>query len=139
MGQVRKLRTDEIAHAIKADIAQGFYPIGEPLIQETLAKRYGVSRIPVREALKTLAAEGVIDIHPGAGTYVSAPSSEEIVEIFEIRVQLEPHLLRQSIPRLGPRDFEAAEAALTDMGRLNGDVLSACLRQRFPRSPICWS
>lgn len=121
MGQIRKPRTDEIAHAIKIDIAQGIYPIGEPLIQETLAKRYGVSRIPVREALKTLAAEGVIDIHPGAGTYVSVPSSDEIVEIFEIRVQLEPHLLRLSIPRLGPRDFEAAEAALDDMLRVNGD------------------
>jgi len=131
MGQIRKPRTDEIAHAIRIDIAQGIYPVGEPLIQETLAKRYGVSRIPVREALKTLAAEGVIDIHPGAGTYVSVPSSDEIVEIFEIRVQLEPHLLRLSIPRLGPRDFEAAEAALNDMQRLNGEDSPHALDQAF--------
>lgn len=122
MGQIRKPRTDEIAHAIKVDIAQGIYPIGVPLIQETLAKRYGVSRIPIREALKTLAAEGVIDIHPGAGTFVSAPTSDEIIEIFEIRVQLEPHLLRLSIPRLGPRDFEAAEAALKDMLKANNSL-----------------
>jgi len=119
MGQIRKPRTDEIAQAIKFDIEQGFYPIGQPLIQETLAKRYGVSRIPVREALKTLAAEGIIDIHPGAGTYVSMPTADEIVEIFEIRVQLEPHLLRLSIPRLGPRDFEAAETALSVIAKAN--------------------
>jgi len=122
MGQIRKPKTDEIAQAIKIDIAQGYYPVGKPLIQETLAKRYGVSRIPVREALKTLAAEGVVDIHPGAGTYVSSPTSEEIVEIFEIRVQLEPHLLRLSIPRLGPRDFEAAQAAIDGMVQKKADV-----------------
>ena len=120
MGQMKKPRTDEVVFALKADIEQGIYPIGEPLIQESLAQRYGVSRIPVREALKTLAAEGLIDIHPGAGTFIAVPNFAEIAEIFEIRVQLEPHLLRLSIPMLGPRDFEAAEAALNAMA--DGDL-----------------
>lgn len=115
MHDIRKPRPDSVAQAIKLDIEQGFYPIGQPLIQEALARRYGVSRIPVREALKTLAAEGVVEIHPGAGTFIAVPSAAEIAEMFEIRVQLEPHLLRLSVPRLGPRDYEAAEAALEAM------------------------
>ncbi len=131
VGPLKKLRTDEIADAIKIDIEKGIYPVGEPLIQESLARRYGVSRIPIREALKTLAAEGVIDVHPGAGTFVSTPNSDDIIEIFEIRVQLEPHLLRLSIPRLGPRDFEAAEAALEPTLKLNGGLSPFAQDQQF--------
>jgi len=109
---LRKPKPADIVDALRADIMRGVLEPGAALIQDTLAKRYGVSRIPIREALRRVEADGLIDVTYGGGTVVHTPSREEIAEMFEIRLQLEPHVLRISLPRLGPRDFEAAEGAI---------------------------
>ncbi len=124
---MRKPKPDAIAREITRDIHAGRIAAGAPLIQEELARRFGVSRIPIREALKQLESENVVTVRAGEGTFVSVPTVDEVAEIFEIRLQLEPYLLRASVPRLGPRDFETAGRLLRDLdlppeGALRSDL-----------------
>ncbi len=118
----RKLKPADIVEAVRSDIMAGRLVPGDALVQDDLANRYGVSRIPIREALKRLEAEGLVDVTFGGGTVVHSPDRDEISEIFEIRLQLEPHVLRLSLARLGPRDFEIAETAIEQLQTLEPSV-----------------
>jgi len=111
----RKPKPDDIAKTITHDINSGTIRPDTPLIQEDLAQRFGVSRIPIREALKQLETENVVIVRPGEGTFVAIPDLAIVAEIFEIRLQLEPYVMRVSIPKLGPRDFDTAERLLADL------------------------
>lgn len=127
----RRLKPADIVQAVRADIMSGLLRPGDALIQDNLAKHYGVSRIPIREALKHLEAEGLVDVIYGGGTVVHSPDRAEISEIFEIRLQLEPHVLRLSLERLGPRDFEAAEAAILLLQQPERRISIGEIDQRF--------
>lgn len=86
--------------AIRDGILHGNYVEGEPLRQDALAEELGVSRIPIREALRQLEAEGLVTFSPHRGAIVSILSLADIEEVFEIRATLEPDLLRRAMPRL---------------------------------------
>ena len=101
-----------IVEQLLRDILDGTYAAGEQLRQDALAASFQVSRIPVREALFQLEAEGLVRIEPHKGAIVSAFSLEEIDDVFDLRVLLEPRLLAQSAPLLTPRDF--AEVSTLD-------------------------
>jgi DNA-binding GntR family transcriptional regulator len=88
--------------AIRARILRGVYPEGEPLRQDSLADALGVSRIPVREALRQLEAEGLVTFTPHRGAIVSTLSLGEIEEVFALRAAIESALLRAALPGLGP-------------------------------------
>src|SRR5437660_12006142 len=75
--------------ALRGRILRGDYPEGEPLRQDALADELGVSRIPVREALRQLEAEGLVTFSPHRGAVVSSLSLEEIEELFELRADIE--------------------------------------------------
>lgn len=77
---VESLRTDILAHRFRP---------GERLVENDLTQRFKVSRGPVREALRRLAAEGLIEHLPNRGAFVRSLSREAIRELFEIRVELE--------------------------------------------------
>lgn len=64
-------------------------PAGSPLSEVTLAKRFGVSRTPIREVLKQLQSEGLVEIRPRVGTFVREPSYREYVELFDVKEMLE--------------------------------------------------
>jgi len=102
------------ADELRRRILDGSYPGGRPLRQDALAEEFRISRIPVREALLQLEAEGLVRILPHRGAIVSELSIEEIEDIFELRALLEPRLLRRSVPRLGREDFEALRAILDE-------------------------
>src|SRR5687768_18315906 len=70
-------------------IIRGDIQPGEPLSELALAEEFGVSRTPVREALKQLQTEGLIEIRPRVGTFVTTPSRREITELFEMKELLE--------------------------------------------------
>ena len=99
-----------IVEQLRRDILDGIYAAGEQLRQDALADTFQVSRIPVREALFQLEAEGLLRIEPHKGAIVSAFSLEEIDDVFDLRVLLEPRLLAQSAPLLTPQDFAEAAA-----------------------------
>jgi DNA-binding GntR family transcriptional regulator len=85
---------------------------GAQLRQEILAAELGVSRIPLREAFRLLEGEGLITIAPHRGAVVAVRSPEEIGELFDLRVLLEPDILRHAIPKLTERDLIEAATIL---------------------------
>lgn len=101
-----------VAEKLREKIIRGELHEGEQLRQDAIASEFQVSRIPVREALRQLEAEGLIKIVANRGAVVSALSPEEIAELFEIRAVLESHVLRQAIPNLSDDDFRKAEEIL---------------------------
>lgn len=99
-----------IAEHLRQEILGGQHPSGTPLRQDALAERFQVSRIPVREALFQLEAEGLLVMQPHRGAVVSSFSVEEIADIFELRALLEPRLLAASLPRMKEQDFAPVAA-----------------------------
>ena len=100
--------------ALRNKILRGELPDGTQLRQDVLAEEYGVSRIPVREALRQLEAEGLVTFYPHRGAVVAGLSPEEIAELFEMRALLEPDLLRRAMPRLTPEDLDKARRILNE-------------------------
>lgn len=102
------LSADSITGAVRDMILNGTLGIGVQLKQEALAKRFGVSRIPVREALKRLQAEGLIEHTPHQGSIVASKSIPELLETLDIRIALETRALKLAIPQMKPSDHKAA-------------------------------
>ncbi|RYM36207.1 GntR family transcriptional regulator [Meiothermus sp. PNK-Is4] len=105
---------DRVAQQLRERILGGQYPGGTTLRQEELAAELGVSRMPVREALRQLAAEGLLILQPHRGAVVAELSIPELEEIYEMRAVLEPLALRLAIPRLGKGQLGQAEDALDE-------------------------
>ncbi len=78
-----------VADSIRSRIISGEFELGASLSEGALATEFGVSRTPVREALKQLQTEGLVNVRPRVGTYVSIPSRGEIIELFQMREILE--------------------------------------------------
>lgn len=95
---------------LREGILTGRHAAGEALRQDALAASYGVSRIPVREALLQLEAEGFVRIVPHKGAIVSGISPDELADVFDLRALLEPRLFGRAIPLLAAADFAALEA-----------------------------
>ena len=95
-----------VAENLRHRILDGDFKAGFPLRQDALANEFGVSRIPIREALMQLEAEGLVKIHPHRGAIVSELSTEEVQELFELRSLLEPRLLKASARHLTHNDYE---------------------------------
>lgn len=108
----RQSLTSAVADKLREQIIRGEIPEGAQLRQDAIATQYQVSRIPVREALRQLDAEGLIAIVPNRGAIVPALSPGDIEELFSIRALLEPEVLKLSIPGLTEDDFSEAEAVL---------------------------
>jgi len=97
------------ADELRRRILSGEFPEGFQLKQDALAEDFGMSRIPIREALVQLESEGFVRILPHRGAQVSGLSPAEISELFELRAMLEPRLLRLSAPRLTTEDYAALD------------------------------
>ena len=124
-GIPRTSLTLAVAERLREMIIRGEFKEGEQLRQDAIAANFQVSRIPVREALRQLEAEGLIKIVAHRGAVVSSLSSEEIEELFDIRALLECEVLRLSIPNLTEADFERAEEILRVYDKalwMQGDV-----------------
>ncbi|MFJ9647509.1 GntR family transcriptional regulator [Streptomyces sp. NPDC004244] len=79
-----------VCTAIRDDIVSGAFEPGGRLTEEVLARRYGVSRVPVREALRTLESEGFVTTRRHAGACVAEPTEQEAADLLELRMLLEP-------------------------------------------------
>ncbi|MGK5639003.1 GntR family transcriptional regulator [Streptomyces sp. URMC 126] len=86
----RRVSAQAVCAAVRDDIVSGTFPPGTRLIEELLARRYGVSRVPVREALRTLASEGFVTTRRHAGACVAEPTEQEAADLLEVRALLEP-------------------------------------------------
>ena len=117
--------SQRIADTLRTAILDGSYLPGERIRQEDLAARSGASRIPVREALRMLHAEGLVTLVANSGAWVSRLSPSECSETYLIRERLEPFLLRMSMPRLDGAALDRL-AALAD--EMEGAGVDAFLR-----------
>ena len=99
-----------ILAALRADISSGKLAPGAVLRQAELAEQFGTSRIPVREALNSLQAEGLVQIEPNRGAFVTTLSAEELHELFDLRVLLETDVLRRAVPLHTERSLRRLEA-----------------------------
>ena len=111
--QVRgKTIPETIVDALLADIARGVFQPGKALRQEELAARFGVSRIPIREALRRLEKDGVVTVQPNRGAFVTVFTDAEVVEVFELRLLLEVDLLKRAVAKMSASDLDAIKDAL---------------------------
>jgi DNA-binding GntR family transcriptional regulator len=85
-----KLTSQLLAEQLRREIVQGVYKPGQQLVEDRLAEQYGVSRIPVREALRLLGGQGFVGTRPYAGTFVAFLTKEDAADLLEIRGALEP-------------------------------------------------
>jgi DNA-binding GntR family transcriptional regulator len=97
-----------IADGLRVEILRGKLQGGQPLRQDDLAAQFGVSKIPVREALMQLKAEGLVNFYPNRGAFVSELSAAEADEIYVMRIALEKEILARAIPHLTVSHFKQA-------------------------------
>ncbi|RON38277.1 GntR family transcriptional regulator [Pseudomonas frederiksbergensis] len=117
-----------IEETLRSAILDGRIPCGTALRQQDLADLFGVSRMPVREALRQLEAQALLNVVAHKGAVVAALVQGDATETYELRILLESEALRRSIPLLETADFELAaryideletEHNYTEIGRLN--------------------
>ena len=102
---------------LRDQIAAGVFRPGAQLRQELLSREFGVSVPPVREALKTLEAEGQVVYAPHRGYFVASMSFDELAENYRIRELLETEAIRRSVPTIGMQDIARMREAIRDMER----------------------
>jgi len=102
-----------VADYLRRAILDGELGVGEKIHQEILASRLGASRLPVREALRTLEGEGLVDLQPNKGARVTKLDLEELHLLYDARLGIEPIVIAQSISYLTTEQIEHADQILT--------------------------
>lgn len=100
---------EKIADKIRADIIKGVYKDGERLIEPKLAENLGISRTPVREALRQLENEGFIEIIPRKGAVVKRMTLDDVDNLYMIKANLEGLAARQAIKYISDNDIKEME------------------------------
>jgi DNA-binding GntR family transcriptional regulator len=119
---VRPTTVELVTAALRQRILSGELPPGEVVRQEALADDLGVSRVPIREAIMRLAAEGLLTNIPHKGAYVAELSIDEVRETFEIRLRLEPWLFAEAIARISDAEIARAERLVKEMDKAESAV-----------------
>lgn len=108
-----------IAERLREAIRAGELVPGTRLVQERLAAELDVSRIPLREALHALAAEGLVDVQPQRGMAVVELGHADIAELFQLRLKLEPGLAFEIVRGCRDRDIDELQALADQMRAVN--------------------
>jgi len=107
-----KAASVRIVDALRESILDGVLPPGLQIRQEALAEKFGVSRVPVREALRQLEAEGLIQSELHKGAFVSSLNLHEVIEMLDIRIGLELRALKLAVPNFTKEHAKEAERIL---------------------------
>lgn len=125
----RQTLSDSVYEQLREAILAGNIPDGEELNQVTLAKQFDVSRVPVREALRRLQAEQLVTATPYQQYMVSSVSPESLLELIDLREELEAFAVRRHIAQVTPETIELARSMNAELRRthdgpawLTGDV-----------------
>lgn len=111
----RRTTPDLIADALREAIFSGAFEDGEELNQVALAEHFGVSRVPLREAMRQLQAEGLINVEAHRRAVVTSLTPDTLVELFDLRTLLEVYLLELAIPHLDDEEIEQAGEICDEM------------------------
>ena len=129
---------EEEAYSYLLDaICKGQYRTGDRLIAEDIANDIGMSRMPVREAFRRLAAEGLVTLRPNRGAIVSGLNIEEMREVFEMRSALEGLAIRLAVPKLGERQLGRLERLLDEVDDYRDDSAEWVSRHRVFHEYLC--
>ncbi len=120
----RQLLPERIAASLREAIVSGELPAGTRLVELDVAKRFSVSRVPLREAFRMLAGEGLVTIAPHRGAMVSEVSEVELIELFGVRALLEGHACAQLAAQPDAQALDRLDLMVADMK-------SAVRRRRF--------
>lgn len=119
-GLERDLLRERARSEIREAIALGELKPGDQIVEATMAARIGVSRSPVREALRELEQHGLVESVPNRGTFVATLAAEDVEEIVLLRGALEGLAARLAADRMGRRDLRALEETVERMSRHTG-------------------
>ena len=131
------LARSTIEESLRTAILDGRLPCGTAIRQEALATLFGVSRMPVREALRQLEAQGLLHVVQYKGAVVAPLIEDDSLQTYELRLLLEAQALRLSVPLLTVEDLEAAEGCIealeveTDFGKIG------LLNRQFHQALYC--
>ncbi len=98
--------SQQVYNHLRAGILDNSYPPGSALPEEALAEKLKVSRVPIREALRRLSAEGLVVIKPRQGAKVTKLTSKQFLDAYQVREALEVLAVRLAVPRLSPDDLD---------------------------------
>ncbi|MGW5702115.1 GntR family transcriptional regulator [Amycolatopsis japonica] len=130
-------RTEVVLDEIRRGILTRELKPGQPLVEAELAARLGVSKTPVREALKVLSNTGLVTFSPYKGASVCVVDAELAKSVYDVRMVLEPEAVRRSIERRSPDLLEDAAEALKEASAALSDKDHAALsllNRRFHRA-----
>ncbi len=108
----RQTLVTTVVNILRKRILGGEFVEGEPLNQVAIAREYDISRIPLREAMRQLEAEGLLLFQPGKGAVIPSLSLQQIEEVIDLRTKLEPELLAKAIPYLTIASLDEASSIL---------------------------
>jgi DNA-binding GntR family transcriptional regulator len=134
--------TDQTVARIRRSIMEGDLEPGARLQEVELAAQLGVSRTPVREALRTLSSQGLVEILPNRGARVARWSFKDLEEIYELRIMLEGRAAEHAASRMGPADTDRLTELCGQMeacarrGGMHDLLALSDLNARFHRSVI---
>ncbi|WP_134703973.1 GntR family transcriptional regulator [Ammoniphilus sp. YIM 78166] len=110
-----KSLSQQIYETLRDDIIKGERRPGDRIVELDVAREFGVSQAPVREALLKLAEEGLVVSHRYKGTFVSNISIDEIDELYSFRIMMEEMAIRRAMARTSPADVESLENFYQEM------------------------
>lgn len=106
---------EQVYHRLRDDILSNVFPPDAALPEKTLAAQLNVSRVPVREALQRLAADGLVTLRPRHGAVVKSLSSQQFLDAYRVREALEELAIRLALPNLAAEDMD-------ELARLQGEM-----------------
>ena len=107
----RRTRAEELRLQLADDIVRGSLPPGAALDESELARRFSVSRTPVREAIRMLAASGLVEVRAHRAAVVARPTPDQLAGMFEVMAELESLCAGFAAERMGGGERQALEAA----------------------------
>lgn len=133
---MKAIRADDVKEQIRSDIVSGALAFGARLRIDDLASRYNASHMPVREALRSLAGEGLVTTEPNRGARVVSIDRQRFLHLLSIRLAMEMTLAREAATKVTARDMteietlETQRLTLAESGRYGEAV---AVNQRFHR------
>lgn len=109
---MKRSNTQKLKDALEEDIINGRLLPGDRLDHDALARQYGVSRTPIREAIQQLVVSGLVNVRPKKGTFVARISLDQLIEMFEVMAELEGMCGRLAARRIQTGELEALRSAL---------------------------
>ena len=113
----RERASDSVFNILRESIVTQVFPPGQRLNVKDLAEKLGVSMTPVKEAISRLATEGLVEVRPRSGTFVTEVAPDDVIETFELRAALECLAAEKALERMTPDNVARLKELLTEMER----------------------